>query len=396
MNVLFVSHVSNKYGAARSLLNLVDGCKKYGLSPRVLLPHDGPLANELRRRGVIYEIMPIPWWICPDDHYKKPLARLRRLYPFLRHTVHSVPQIIKYVRRHSIDYIVTNSSATPVGALAAWLTKRPHVWQIREFVYEDYGYRYMFGLSFSALVIKLLSYRVIVISRALRGKYRKHWKHANGKVRVIYPGLKFKADIKRSNGKYVGAKNGVLTLAIVGYLHPNKGHREAILGVSEAIRRNRTKVMLKIVGEGDRTYLTQLKNLVAELNIRKYVSFTGYLDDPTDAFQEVDAVLVCSQSEAFGRTLVEAMFASKPIIGVNAGSVPELVKEGFNGVLYNRSDHHSLAHQIEKLSLDCGLLHVLGANGFTWAKENFCIERLMKEFLDTINFRIEDDGDYRL
>jgi len=51
MKVLFISHVSNKLGAARSLLDLMDGLSQKGVKCYVIMPSDGPLAEELKKRG---------------------------------------------------------------------------------------------------------------------------------------------------------------------------------------------------------------------------------------------------------------------------------------------------------------------------------------------------------
>jgi len=85
------------------------------------------------------------------------------------------------------------------------------------------------------------------------------------------------------------------------------------------------------VGNGDSKYLRQIKQVVVQNGIEEYVELTDYTDDP--GMDSGNIILVCSRSEAFGRVTVEGMLCGKPIIGARSGATPELVKEGFNGLL---------------------------------------------------------------
>ena len=49
----------------------------------------------------------------------------------------------------------------------------------------------------------------------------------------------------------------------------------------------------------------------------------------------MDILLMCSRCEGFGRVTVEAMQRGIPVIGLNTGGTSELVKDGFNGYLFN-------------------------------------------------------------
>jgi len=86
-------------------------------------------------------------------------------------------------------------------------------------------------------------------------------------------------------------------------------------------------------------------------------------------------ILVCSRSEAFGRVTVEGMLCSKPIIGTRSGATPELVKEGFTGLLYEPGNYQDLAEKIKYLIVHPGEARQMGTNGFEWASKQFTIEK---------------------
>ena len=52
MKVLYVTHSPGIQGAGLALLNIVKGVIKLGIEPVVVLPHKGPLVDQLQALGV--------------------------------------------------------------------------------------------------------------------------------------------------------------------------------------------------------------------------------------------------------------------------------------------------------------------------------------------------------
>jgi hypothetical protein len=62
MEVCLVSEASEKVGAERMLLRMVNGLRGRGVDVSVLLPRDGPLKRELELRRVPHAIYPYGRW----------------------------------------------------------------------------------------------------------------------------------------------------------------------------------------------------------------------------------------------------------------------------------------------------------------------------------------------
>ena len=92
-----------------------------------------------------------------------------------------------------------------------------------------------------------------------------------------------------------------------------------------------------------------------------------------------DVLLVCSRAEAFGRVTIEAMQASLPIIGSRSGATPELVRDRFNGLLYEPSNTKDLANCIEYVMEHPDEARTMGNNGRTWAAALFTRQRFASE-----------------
>lgn len=362
MKVIFVSHVSGKYGGGRSLLDLIDGLLGKGVKCYVFIPCAGALIDEFEKRKVEYQIVPIKSWCFPG----KIPGRL-----ILKHALCSVLNIfssliiaIKALSWRA-DIICSNSSIMPVGALAAFVSRKPHVWHIREFGKEDYGQNFDFGESLTYKMIDKFSSYVIVISEALRRKFAQYV--SDKKLIMIHDAISIPNQQKKP------VKSDIPVLAIVGLLHPTKGQAEALLAIAQLFSEG---IMVKLVlaGGGEEDYITHLKKIVHDNKVDEQVEFTGYLDDPSVVYNTADIILICSQFEALGRVTIEGMLHGKPVIGARSGATPELIQEGFNGLLYESGNHLDLAAKIKYLLAKPSLARQMGQNGQKEATGKFSIE----------------------
>ncbi|PIX22536.1 MAG: glycosyl transferase family 1, partial [Deltaproteobacteria bacterium CG_4_8_14_3_um_filter_43_13] len=76
-----------------------------------------------------------------------------------------------------------------------------------------------------------------------------------------------------------------------------------------------------------------------------------------------DIFALPSLNEGMGRVLVEAMAMGKPIVASDIGGIPDLVKDGANGILFTPRDVDAMAEAIIKLLLDRELRRKMGNEG---------------------------------
>ncbi len=108
-------------------------------------------------------------------------------------------------------------------------------------------------------------------------------------------------------------------------------------------------VTLAIAGDGPD--LPDLRRKVAELGLDARVRFLGPLDRERvlTLFRAADASLLTSSWENFPHTVVEALAVGTPVIATAVGGVPELVRDGENGLLVPAGDSNALAAAIRRL-----------------------------------------------
>jgi len=120
-------------------------------------------------------------------------------------------------------------------------------------------------------------------------------------------------------------------------------------------------VALAIAGDGpDRG---SLERTARELGLNGRVTFLGALsrERVLELFRAADASLLSSTWENFPHTVVEALAAGTPVIATAVGGVPEVVRDGENGLLVPAGDPAALAAAIRRYFGDAELRQRLRA-----------------------------------
>ena len=147
-----------------------------------------------------------------------------------------------------------------------------------------------------------------------------------------------------------------LALGVAGRLTPQKALGDTL----EALARV-PGVALLVVGDGPER--AALERRAAGLGVSDRVRFlgTGTRDDVITLFRAVDVALVTSAWENLPHTLLEALAAGTPVIATEVGGIPEVVRDGENGLLVPARDVAALAAAIDRLVHDDALRASLAA-----------------------------------
>ncbi len=365
MKICIISHYSELGGAERALLETVEALRLFDAQSFVLLPLKGSLCPELQKKGIPFRVLPYRWWA---GGRRTPLWRRGKN---LLLSLLSILPLAAEIRRQHCDVVLTNTITIGVGPFAARLAGRPHVWFIHEFFgTPDTDLSFHLGQRFSLAVMDRLSDLCLANSRAVAGTYRARLPHAPLKTvyqSVTVNGIGPAEECAPSGRKTFGC-------VAVGTLCALKGQMDAVQAVS-MLSKGGEEVTLDLVGGGDPQYAADLKRTVRESGVGHLVRFRGPVENAFPFVQRADAALICSRSESFGRATVEAMLAGKPVIGARRGGTEELIREDFNGLLYEPGDPVELAGKIRRLLADPGCGRRMGQNGKAWAQVRFSRER---------------------
>jgi glycosyltransferase involved in cell wall biosynthesis len=370
MRVCFVSHTAGRYGAELALLELLQGLIKLNVTCLVLVPAKGPLLTELDRLEIEWQVISYPPWISRRSSLAH---RMGRTFKALAISF----QMALIIARWRCDIVYTNTTVIGAGALAACLARKPHVWHSHESGYHNPNLKFDLGHRWVAFLMDSLSKGIIVNSASVKNDYKRYIRP--DKMRLIYQSVTVHDKCPQSEPN---SGNPPFRCAIVGSLHAWKGQDEAIKALSELVRRG-VDAHLLVVGDGDKRFTAALHEQVKDYGLEQRVTFTGYVNDPARFIQMADVTLVCSKWEAFGRVIVEAMLAGKPVVATeNSGGTAELIEDGKTGLLYERGSHIELADKIQYLYKNREARSKLGQSGHAWAVGRFTQERYAREMLN--------------
>jgi glycosyltransferase involved in cell wall biosynthesis len=378
MRICFIAHSSKMGGADLVLLETIEILRTEGIECRVLLPDRGELCGELGRLGVPFSVTSYAHWMSRG---RAPF--FRRLRAVLNIVVKAA-FVAGSILRWKCNVVYTNTATICVGALAARLLGRPHIWHLHEFGLEDQGLSFLFGERFSLAVINRLSSSCICVSEALASKYSQSIQPS--KITVIYPSMHRALgaqDVTADQEPPAARRNKRFQCLIVGALMEGKGQEESVLAFAH-LKRMEIDVELIILGDGIPAYRRYLEELILSHGLTHCVTLVGRFSNPFPAMRNSDAVLVCSKSEAFGRVTIEAMLAGKPVIGACSGATPELIEGGINGLLYHSGHPLDLADKIRYLVENPSTARRLGKNAQDWSESNFTIDRYRKQILTVL------------
>ena len=101
------------------------------------------------------------------------------------------------------------------------------------------------------------------------------------------------------------------------------------------------------------------------------MSFVGELRDGVNHHRVFDVSVLCSLSEGFPNTLVEAMAAGVPIVATGVGGNLDAVTDGENGLLVTPQSPVEVAGALRTMMDNAGLRETMGAAGRKRAKERY-------------------------
>ncbi|MEK7647256.1 MAG: glycosyltransferase [Patescibacteria group bacterium] len=139
------------------------------------------------------------------------------------------------------------------------------------------------------------------------------------------------------------------TLIYIGRVSYEKSIDIIIRALAAALQ-NLSHLQLIIVGDGPARI--DLEKLTRDLGVETNVRFLGFCrgSDLLEVLWRGDIFLTASKSENMPISILEAMAAGLPIIGVDALGVPEIVKDGLNGFIVAPDNPDLMAQKIVELA----------------------------------------------
>jgi glycosyltransferase involved in cell wall biosynthesis len=368
--ILYLHTTSEIGGSDVSLVRLVEGLDPARYQAVVVLPSDGPLVARLRDAGAAVHVMPAL--------LKLTSRRGRRyLLRFAANAPGAVRALAALIRREGISLVHTNTIHNLYGGPAAWLAGVPHVWHIREIVWQ-------YGLlrALELFMVRHLSMRIIVTSDAVAAMFGAPGSRPANLVKVsngievdrFHPPV---AGAPRAVRAALGVSGDQVLVGIVCRLDEWKGV-DVFIDAAARVAAVRPGVQFVVVGGaiiGQEAYARSLEAHAEGVGLTGRMRFTGWTYGPADmpeVHRALDiAVLASSEPEPFGLVVVEAMATGVPVVATAQGGPAEIVLDGVTGRLVPPRDPDAMAAAVLSLVDDPATAARMGAAGRARACERY-------------------------
>jgi len=153
----------------------------------------------------------------------------------------------------------------------------------------------------------------------------------------------------------------------VGRIDVDKNIDLIIKAAAIVLRKKKVQVVIVGVGKKEESY----KNLANNLGISEYVLFTGKLsnDELAEMLSAAQIYIASGEAELQGIAVMEAMAFGLPVLGLNAVAIPELVKDGVNGYLFEKNAK-DLAEKMLKILKNKDKMKKMSKNSLKIIKEH--------------------------
>ncbi|MBI4164062.1 MAG: glycosyltransferase [Candidatus Aenigmarchaeota archaeon] len=156
------------------------------------------------------------------------------------------------------------------------------------------------------------------------------------RIEVLSNGVDTKKFTPKKSDKKLREKicpKGELFILHVGRITKEKNVEFLIKSVEMMVKKGE-KIKLVIIGSGP--VLKKLQIYVYSRDLQNNIIFTGYVtqQDLPKYYATADVFLTSSPVETQGIVLLESMASGTPVIGTDAGAIPEIVRNGENGYLF--------------------------------------------------------------
>ncbi len=176
-------------------------------------------------------------------------------------------------------------------------------------------------------------------------------------------------------------------LCIVARLDPQKGQDLAIEALARLKKLTQKKIILHFLGDetpGEASIRPHLQALCKKLMVENEVKFDGFTTQIEEVLPQMDILWMPSHRETFGRCLIEAMACGVPVIGSDAGGVPDIIDHKVNGLLFQTMNVDDLVSQTLYLIRNPLARKNIRENALREVRSIYDMDQVFSELLRTI------------
>jgi len=356
VNVLYLNPHGTIGGAERALIELLGALDRARFVPLVVLGEDGPLAAELRLRGIEAVVEPFP---------SPPLYRLA-WPPTLVRLARAAWRIGRLARVRGARILHCGD----VLGLMLLIAARPRAARL------VYQLHYLGGvprrMALACLALPAVD-RLLAVSSEQPSQLGPAPVLFARRTSVVPPGIRaraFEGGNRCTLRDALGMANATPLVGLVARYDTWKGHH-VFLEAAARIASQRPEVRFAMVGGGlnadPQPHVGRYRDAVLarrkELMLERCVVVLDHRHDVPAVLAGLDVLVCPSDHEPFGMIVLEALAAGTPVVASDSGGPAEILQHGCSGLLFATGDAAALADAVLRVLDDPALRTCLAEGG---------------------------------
>lgn len=225
-------------------------------------------------------------------------------------------------------------------------------------IYNPHGWAFDMKLSqktcriyiFLEKVFSFLCDQIICISDAEKKSAIKKNICSPEKLHVIRNGIDIEEyenhPYESLNKTDLNIPENAFIIGTVGRLTRQKAP-DTFIFAAEKIKEKIPNAYFIMVGNGEQK--NKIEKYAETHGLKSSLLITGWINNPMKYVELFDVAMLLSRWEGFGLVLPEYMISKKPIVATNVDAIPEIIKNGINGLLVSVDNIEEICHAVIEL-----------------------------------------------
>ena len=270
-------------------------------------------------------------------------------------------KIARYIRKKNIVLIHAHIPRTVmIGRIVSIFTNVPLIYHVHSPTLESTHQYYKNKVNSVVEDISIKGIiKIITVSKSLK-KHLIRKGFDKKKISVVPNGVPTTGPLeprKNPNRKW--------TIGMIALFRPLKGV-EVLLKALSLLLREKNDIQLRLIGPFESNiYKTSMEKLARELDIEKNIKWVGFKKNIIKELKKIDILAFPSlYAEGMPMVIIEAMGAGVPLVCSKLESIPEIIRQGVDGLLVKPGDPEDLEKAISVIIEDTEKRSMMRKNAY--------------------------------
>lgn len=301
--------------------------------------------------------------------------------------IKSIAEVRKLIKKYNPDIVYVHSSKAGAITRVADIGLKNHC------IYNPHGWAFNMRCSDKKRVMYTViekiaapfCEKIICISDAEKKSALDKKICKEDKLQVIFNGVDIDAYENGERGKTKRADLNIpedaFVVGMVGRISPQKAP-DVFVKMAKLVKDEISDSHFIIVGSGNQE--AEVRKYAEDNGFADSLHITGWVDNPMSYVELFDVACLLSRWEGFGLALPEYMMAGKPIVASRVDAIPNIIRDGENGLLVSVDSAEEASKAVCKLYTNADLKNSLIENAYKDVHERFDEKRVALEHMKLV------------